>query len=235
MLERLVDLLSERSLHFGLLFVFVVLVLCGFGFPLPEDVILVTGGVLAWLASPVESVTWRTLLADPGLHAMMLVGLVGILAGDSVIYWAGRRLGARIAEFRLLRRLVPPEKLEQVEKLLRRRGNIVVVIARYLPGLRAPTYFTVGHSHLPYWEFLLFDGLAALISAPLWVAIGFWFGDDIERAAREASRFGHYILMAVAGVVAVLVFRWLQRRRAGQAAARDRARTSPGVAGEPDR
>ncbi|HEX7622305.1 MAG TPA: DedA family protein, partial [Anaeromyxobacteraceae bacterium] len=195
MLQRLVDLLGERSLHVGYAFVFGVLLLCGFGLPMPEDVILVTGGVLAWLASPLETPTLRELPFDPGLQRMVLVGLAGILAGDSVIYWMGRRLGFRIAEFRLLRRLVPPEKLQEVEKRLRHRGKVVVVIARYLPGLRAPTYFTVGHSRLPYWQFLIFDGLAALISAPLWVCIGFWFGDDIERAAREASRFSSYILL----------------------------------------
>ncbi len=219
MLQRLVDLLGERSLDVGCAFVFGALVLCGFGLPMPEDVILVTGGVLAWLSSPLEAPSLHGLLSDVGLHWMVAVGMAGILAGDSVIYWMGRRLGVRIAEFRLLRRLVPPDKLQEVEKRLRRRGNVVVVIARYLPGLRAPTYFTVGHSRLPYWQFLAFDGLAALVSAPLWVCLGFWFGDDIERAAVEASRFGHYILLAVAVVLAALAFRWLQRRRAAQAAA----------------
>ena len=71
------------------------------------------------------------------------------------------------------------------------------MVARFLPGLRAPTYFTVGHSRVPFWEFLLFDGLAALVSAPLWVCLGFWFGDDIERAARAGSQFGDYILAGV--------------------------------------
>jgi len=231
MLERFVDLLGERSLEAGCAFVFGVLVLCGFGLPVPEDVILVTGGVLAWLASPFDTPSLYAMVRDPGLHAMILVGLVGILAGDSIIYLMGRRLGVRIAEFRLLRRLVPPEKLQEVERQLRRRGNFVVVIARYLPGLRAPTYFTVGHSRLPYWEFLLFDGLAATVSAPLWVCLGFWFGDDIERAALEAARFGHYILLAVAVVVWALAFRWVQRRRA---AARERMR-SAGAAEPPDR
>ena len=219
MLQRLVDLLGERSLEVGGAFVFGALLLCGFGFPMPEDVVLVTGGVLAWLASPLEAPTLHGLLSDAGLHLMVVVGLAGILAGDSVIYWMGRRVGARIAEFRLLRRVVPPEKLQQVERNLRRRGNVVVVIARYLPGLRAPTYFVVGHSRLPYWQFLAFDGMAALISAPFWVCLGFWFGDDIERAALEAARFGHYILIAVGVVIAALVFRWMQRRRASRAVA----------------
>jgi membrane protein DedA with SNARE-associated domain len=227
MLERLVDMLGEHSLHVGYAFVFGVLLLCGFGLPMPEDVILVTGGVLAWLASPFDTPSLHAMAGDPGLHTMIAVGLAGILAGDSVIFWMGRRLGVRIAEFRLLRRLVPPDKLQEVEKRLRQRGNFVVVIARYLPGLRAPTYFTVGHARLPYWQFLLFDGLAALVSAPLWVCLGFWFGDDIERAALEASRFGHYILIGVGVVLVAIAFRWIQRRRATQAAARQQALAAP--------
>ena len=216
MLERLVDMLGGHSLHVGYGFVFVVLLLCGFGFPMPEDVILVTGGVLARLASDLDSITLHDLVADIGLHVMVVVGLCGILAGDSVIYMLGRTLGVRVAEFRLLRRLVPPEKLEEVEKRLRHKGKIVVVIARFLPGLRAPTYFTVGHSRLPYWQFLMFDGLAAMVSAPLWVCLGFWFGDDIQRAAREATRFSHFILAALAIVLGLLVFRWVRRRRAAR-------------------
>ncbi len=216
MLQRLVDMLGDHSLSAGCVFVFGVLMLCGFGFPMPEDVILVTGGVLAWLASPLDAPTLRGMLRDRGLATMVCVGLAGIVAGDCVIYWAGRRFGRRVADVWPFRRVVTPAKLERVERLLRRRGSLVVVIARYLPGLRAPTYFTVGHARLPFWEFVLFDGAAALISAPLWVCLGFWFGDDIERAAREASRFGHFVLIGVAVVAAALVFRWLQKRGAAE-------------------
>src|SRR5512147_2747323 len=108
MLEHLVGMVEGQSLFVGYAFVFVALLLCGFGLPMPEDVILVTGGVLAWLASPLEQVTLGTMVRDEGLVAMVAVGLVGILAGDSVIYWAGRRLGRRVAEFRLLRHMVSP-------------------------------------------------------------------------------------------------------------------------------
>lgn len=216
MLQRLVEMLSGQSLDAGYAVVFGLLVLCGFGLPMPEDIILVTGGILAWLSSPLDKVSFAAMVRDEGLITMVAVGLAGILAGDSVIYVVGRRLGVHVAEHRLLRRIVTPEKLERVETLLRRRGKIVVVIARYLPGLRAPTYFTVGHSRMPYWEFLLFDGIAALLSAPLWVCIGFWFGEDVQRAAREASRFGHYLLIAIAAVGMFLIARWLQRRNAAR-------------------
>jgi membrane protein DedA with SNARE-associated domain len=214
MLERLVDMLGGHGLHVGYAFVFFVLVLCGFGLPMPEDVVLVTGGVLAWLASDLDRVTLATMFRDRGLLTMLAVGLGGILAGDSIIFLAGRRYGHRIADIRPLRRIITPAKLEAVEKLIRRRGNLVVVVARFLPGLRAPTFFTVGHARMPFWEFLLFDGAAALFSAPLWVCLGFWLGSDLQALAREASRFSHYILLGVAVVLAALWVRWLQTRRA---------------------
>jgi membrane protein DedA with SNARE-associated domain len=227
MLERLVEM-GGQSLQFGCAFVFIALLLCGFGLPMPEDVILVAGGILAWKASPIRETlgqaTLHGMVGDQGLLWMIVAGLAGILAGDLVIFLAGRRFGARVADFRPLRRIVSPEKLEQVEKLMRRRGDLVVVIARYLPGLRAPTYFTAGHARMPVWEFLLLDGLAALVSAPVWVCLGFYFGSDIEAAALRAKEFGHVILGVAVAVLLLLVLRWLHlRRKVRRAAAEIRA------------
>jgi membrane protein DedA with SNARE-associated domain len=214
MLERLVALLEGNSLDFGYAFVFLILLMCGFGLPMPEDVVLVTGGVLAWMFSDLEVATIGGMLHDTGLIAMAAVGLAGILAGDSVIFFAGRRFGHRVAEFGPLRRVITPEKLEFVEKKVRTRGNVMVMFARFLPGLRAPTYFTMGHARMPMWKFLLYDGAAALISAPVWVGLGFYFGSDIQEAARVGRQFSHYILLGVAVVLLGLTLRWLQARRA---------------------
>lgn len=220
MLEHLVEM-GGQSLQFGLAFVFGALVLCGFGLPMPEDIILVAGGVLAWRASPLEQATLVTMLRDEGLVWMIGAGLGGIIAGDFIIFLLGRRFGVRVADFRPLRRVITPDKLEKVEKLMRRRGKFMVVLARYIPGLRAPTYFTAGHAGMPVWEFLLLDGVAALVSAPLWVCIGFYFGSNLEAAAREAHRFGNYILVGVALLVLGLALRWAHlhhRRKASRAA-----------------
>jgi len=113
-LERLVEYLQSQSLGLGYAAVFGLLLAAGFGFPLPEDVPLIAGGVLAWLASPLEEVSLSGMLSDHGFQAMVAVGLGGILIGDSVIYLAGRRIGRRVAEVWPFRTLVTPEKLEKV-------------------------------------------------------------------------------------------------------------------------
>jgi membrane protein DedA with SNARE-associated domain len=40
--------------------------------------------------------------------------------------------------------------------------------------LRAVTYFVAGSTGVPYWKFIFYDGLAACVSAPAWVYLG-WY------------------------------------------------------------
>src|SRR5512133_3238980 len=108
MLERLVDMLGGHGLHVGFGVVFTMLLLCGFGLPMPEDVILATGGVLAWLASDVDEVTFSAMIRDRGLLTMVVVGLAGIVAGYAIIFRTGRRFALQIADLRRLRRILAP-------------------------------------------------------------------------------------------------------------------------------
>ena len=63
--------------------VFAILVACGLGVPLPEDISLILGGFLVYEGAA-------------QLHWMMLTGFLGILVGDSLIYLAGRKLGSKV-------------------------------------------------------------------------------------------------------------------------------------------
>ena len=47
-----------------------------------------------------------------------------------------------------------------------------IMAARFVPGLRAVTYFVAGLTGVPYWKFITFDGIAACVSAPAWVYLG---------------------------------------------------------------
>jgi membrane protein DedA with SNARE-associated domain len=158
----------------GYLAVLGTLIACGLGVPVPEDIILISGG---YIASATAHPVWP----------MVATGLLGILLGDSATFWAGRRFGLSLAKTSLIGRYLTDERLSRVDGLFRRHGQKVLVAARFMPGVRAVTYFSAGAMKVPFWKFLLLDGLAALVSAPLWVVLGFRYGQVVVDWARQFS------------------------------------------------
>ncbi len=164
LLERLIGLFAEH----GYLPVFVALLLCGAGVPLPEDITLVAGGVIAGLG-------------HANLHAMMAVTLTGVLVGDAGMFLLGRHYGSRLLKWRLFAWLLPPERFARVQCGFDRYGNRLMFVARFLPGMRTAVYITAGSTQrVSFLRFLLLDGAAALISVPAWVYLGY--------AGRQPSR-----------------------------------------------
>ncbi len=212
--QFLLEFLGSASgpVAYGL--IFGVLVACGLGLPLPEDVALITGGYLVSKG-------------HASLPVMMAVGFAGILAGDSLVFLLGR-MGRRAQGRRptgLLSRHLTPERIAKVEAQFEKRGAIMVVIARFLPGVRAATYFVAGGAKMSYGRFILYDGVAALLSAPLFVLLGDHFGKQITLVIQWAEQFHNWLIGAmVVGVLAFVIRSlWTGRRakRAALAAASD--------------
>lgn len=207
MQEFLTNLLGSTHGFVAYATVFGILVACGIGVPLPEDISLILGGFLAHKGAA-------------SVPIMMAIGFVGILAGDSLIFLAGRRLGSQVGRSPkgFLARVVTPDKRAKVEGLFALHGQKIVMIARFLPGVRAVTYFTAGSAGMAYWRFILWDGLAALLSAPLFVWLGFHFGDKLDYAI-DRMKEGQLVIFAVVGAVGLVAFLWRKRLAALRGAA----------------
>jgi membrane protein DedA with SNARE-associated domain len=76
LLERLITIFAEN----GYVGVFLALLLCGAGIPIPEDITLVAGGVIAGLG-----------YAD--VHTMAAVTMAGVLIGDAAMFLLGHHYG----------------------------------------------------------------------------------------------------------------------------------------------
>ena len=187
---------------------FLILLLCGLGLPLPEDIVLLVAGVLAAM----EGRSWQS---------VTVIMYAAVLMGDSLIFLGGRRYGARLLASRLMRPVFSEAKRARVEEFTARHGAKSLFLARFLPGLRAVVFFSAGSLGVSYLKFLLLDGLAALISVPVFVWLGhfLWerFGDDLDSFDAAIGRvhdwsvwFGLALLM----VLAVQGLRWYRRRRA---------------------
>jgi membrane protein DedA with SNARE-associated domain len=177
--------------------VFLLLVLCGLGAPLSEELIILTGGLVV-----VQS--------GAHLQGMMLTAYLGVLAGDSALYFVGRSLGQRVFTHPRLARMLTPSRLAFLRQLFDRRGSQAVFLARFLPGVRAPAFLLAGASGLPYRRFLLADGAAAWVGALGLTWLGYRYGPGILSRVQGGLR---WLLLAVGVVGAgVLLRRWLRRR-----------------------
>ena len=158
------DILVSFFTDYGYLAVLFVLIICGFGVPIPEDITLVSGGIIAGMYPEQVNV-----------HIMLVVSMFGVLFGDSTMYWLGRIYGARILRVRFIRKFLTVQRLRMVRDKFDQYGNRVLFIARFLPGLRAPIYMVSGVTRrVSYLRFVLLDFLAAIISVPIWVYLGYY-------------------------------------------------------------
>ncbi|MCE9499734.1 MAG: DedA family protein [Leptospira sp.] len=156
-LPNLVKFFSE----YGYTAVFMVLILCGLGLPVPEDVSLVAGGVISGLGYTNE-------------HIMFAVGMAGVIVGDGFVFLLGRKYGERILRIRFISGIVTPERYATVQSKFERYGKWVVFMGRFMPGLRMPIFLTAGISRrVSPMIFFSTDFLAAAISVPIWVYLGY--------------------------------------------------------------
>jgi membrane-associated protein len=178
--------------------VFALLLACGMGAPLSEDLIVLTGGVVAAKGAAL-------------LPVMMIVSWVGVVCGDSLLYRIGKKLGPKALAHRRLSKVLTPARVGWVRGHFAKYGALTVFAVRFLPGFRLPTFLLAGMGEISYRRFVTADALAAAVLAPTFTLLGYHFGLVALEHIRAASHW--LVLVALAVVGAVLLARWLLRWR----------------------
>ena len=182
---------------------FVILLLCGFGLPLPEEVTLIGSGLLLYQGK-VDFVAISTTCG------------AAILLGDSIPYWLGRRYGERALRVRWVRRILHPERFALLEKRFAEHGNWAIFTCRFLPGIRIPGYFTAGTLKMSYGRFLLLDFLGVLISVPTSIYLGKLFGERMELLQEKIQDFHLVLGFAILSLILIMFVRGRIRAREQQ-------------------
>jgi len=177
------------------------------GFFLPGDSILFTAGLLS---------------AEPGTALSLPVLVVGVtvaaIAGDTVGYWTGKRLGRPWLDSWAGRRGERMQaRLREAETFYERWGQGAVVIARFIPWVRTFTPILAGVAQMPYRRFLAANVVGALFWGAGLVTIGHlaYSVPWVKTAA--------YVVAAVAILGSLVAAAWgwvgprrVAHRRAGQ-------------------
>lgn len=175
--------------------VFFILLACGLGLPIPEDITLFAAGYMAYIG---EANIWM----------MILVSFVGVMLGDSIIFFLGAHYGRRLTQKWFFAKLLPPERLDAVRERFNQKGLKLLFAARFMPGLRAPVFFSAGTFHIPYRKLLIYDGGAALLSVPAIVYTVYAFGHELDRVVAVIKKIEGGILAVIVLAILLVGAKW---------------------------
>lgn len=121
--------------------------------------------------------------AATGPHLLPVIGVaaLGAFVGDHISYLIGRGAGGPLS-----RRMRPGtrrrEAFDRARTMLERRGGLVLLASRLVPGVRSATTMTMGAVGYPLPLFSLFDSIAASGWASYWALLGYLGGAVFEDA-----------------------------------------------------
>jgi membrane protein DedA with SNARE-associated domain len=175
----------------SIVLVFMWLLAGSIGLPLPEDFGLLSAGVLIHRG-----------IVEPVVG--MAVVFAAVLLGDGILFYSARRLGPAAYNSRLGRKLLPPARRERLEQAFQRHGGRMVFIGRHLAGLRAAVFAMAGINRVRPRTFFVWDAIAACITVPTTVVLGWLGSEHADRMRAGVARVEHHVLMGAA--VALLVY-----------------------------
>ncbi len=188
--------------------VFGSLVAAGVGFPMPEELPIVTAGALTGHAAqdPDSALRWWVFLP---------LCILGVVISDGLLYLMGRTFGLGLLKFPLIARILPRQRLEHIQHNFQRYGVLILLFARVLPGIRSPIFLTAGIMKLPYRRFLLADGLYAIPGVSLLFFLAYWFTDQfrdfVTRIEEDISHIRPLLIMAaILGVAVYFLIQFLR-------------------------
>lgn len=111
------------------------------------------------------------LVADGRMDWMSasLFCFAGIFVGDMLLFGAGRFLGRSALSIPPFKWMLTEDGLARASHWLQSRGSKVVLISRFLPGLRLPIYFASGLLRTRARDFALWFAVAGLVWTPILV------------------------------------------------------------------
>lgn len=188
--------------RYGYLAVVGLVLIEDFGVPVPGETILILAAVYAG--------TGRL-----NIVLVALLGFCGALLGDNIGFAIGHFGGRPLAERYGRYIFLTPERLDKATRFFDRHGGKIIIIARFVEGLRQANGIIAGISGMRWTRFLIFNAIGAAVWVLVWTSLGYLSGNHIDAIYNDATRYITYVVIAVGVLlVAYIARRVIRARRA---------------------
>ena len=192
--------------HYGYWAIALLLLLENIGVPVvPGEFAMISGAIFA-----------GTGRAGLNIVVVAVVAFVASAVGAEIGYLIGRFAGRELILHYGRYIMIKPHHLDRAEAIVDRYGGIVVVIARFIVGLREANGIIAGITQMRWLTFTVYNVIGAAIWVATWVTIGDVAGDHIDTIYADINRYSLYVFGALVVLVAgYIAWRVIRRRRRG--------------------
>src|SRR5215472_13645478 len=186
--------------HYGYWAVLLLVTLEDFGIPVPGETILIAAAIFA----------------GAGRLNIVLVGVVGFIAavigdniGFAIGHFGGRALALRWGKYVFL----TEERLTKAQYFFERHGGKIIIVARFIEGLRQANGIIAGISGMHWRRFVFFNAIGAALWVGTWVTLGYLAGNHITTIYHYITQYSLYALIAAVVLAATFIIWHVLRRR----------------------
>ncbi|MBD65535.1 MAG: hypothetical protein CME62_10030 [Halobacteriovoraceae bacterium] len=197
----IVAFFAEYAYQPMLVYSFIILFMTAssFGLPIPEEMTLVSAGLVAYMArNPQLYPPPSPDAVGVNLTFLSIVCFLAVIASDLLIYTLGRVFGRKLIRTNFFNKRIGQTRFNKINKLFQKYSFWACGLFRFTPGIRFPGHLSCGLMGIPIWKFLTVDGIAALISVPTQVILVAYYGDVI---LAQIKKFKMILLVIIALVV----------------------------------
>jgi membrane protein DedA with SNARE-associated domain len=136
--------------------------------------------------------------------SLLLWATLTIVAVDHIWFWLGRTKGVQILAW--VEKLSPASAaaVGAVKRMNRRHGVLLLVVAKFLPGVHTLVVPASAAMKLSYGRFVVFSTLGTAMWAGIYVSLGVALGPVVQQVASLAASSVQWIAFAALTVAAVL-------------------------------
>lgn len=160
-------------------FILLFMLVAGMGVPIPEEIILIASGLIAYMAMHPELYPPQEVYNPVQLKTIMLWMPFCVVFADSVVYLLGRLYGKKILRAPFIKRFLPDEHMEKINNWFHKYSYFACGIFRFTPGIRFLGHIVCGMLRIPYLKFLLVNACIAYTSVPIQLHFIAKYGDVI--------------------------------------------------------
>ena len=186
-MEMLFKLLAEHVY----LILFVSLILEFAALPLPGETMMVVAGILAY--------------NNHGSYIGMIVAsALGTVSGMQFSYEVGRRLGTKAVDKYGSYIGLTPYRMTKAAEFFNRFGNIVIVIAYFLPGVRHILGYFSGISRINAKRFHVYSTVGGILWVVVFITLGYVLGPSAPHAFKLLHKYG--TMLFIVGIAALFIY-----------------------------